>query len=80
MLINTETLKAHYCHLPKNLEICVKDMDDIIDLIPEGIVRCKDCRFCTTNTTVMTTQTLVHCNAHRIMTDWDGFCYKGERR
>lgn len=80
MLIETATLKAHYCHLPKNTHIIINDMDNIIDLIPEGVVRCKDCRFCTTNTSVMTTQTMVHCNAWRVMTDWDGYCYKGERR
>lgn len=61
-----------------------KTIGEVLSQVPtvdaEPVVRCKDCRYCTTNTTVMTTQTLVHCNAHRIMTEWDGYCYKGERR
>ena len=80
MLIETATLKAHYCHLPKNARILIGDMDNLVDLIPEGIVRCKDCKFCTINATVMTAQTLVHCNEFRSMTNPEGYCYKGERR
>lgn len=80
MLIESETLKAHYCHLPRNARILIGDMDNLVDLIPEGIVRCKDCKFCTINATVMTAQTLVHCNEFRSMTKPEGYCYKGERR
>lgn len=62
------------------LKMVLGKIEDAPTVDAVEVVRCKDCRYCTTNTTVMTTQTLVHCNAHRIMTEWDGYCYKGERR
>ena len=58
MLIETATLKAHYCHLPKDARIIVNDLENLVSVIPEAVVRCKDCKYCTINTTVMTTLTI----------------------
>ena len=43
-------------------------------------VRCRDCKFASSNATVMTEHPIMRCNIFRAMTDPNGFCYKGERK
>ena len=44
------------------------------------IVRCQECKFASTNATVMTDKTIMRCNVFRAMTEPNGYCYKGERK
>ena len=44
------------------------------------IVRCSECKFASTNKSVMTENPLMRCAIFRTMTEPNGFCYKGERR
>ena len=46
----------------------------------QEVVRCSDCKFASSNTTVMTEHPIMRCNIFRAMTDPNGFCYKGERK
>lgn len=41
---------------------------------------CKECKFGSTNKTVMTENPIMRCAIFRTMTEPNGFCYKGERR
>lgn len=75
-LISADSLWMTIIHA---MDYC-EDILEFIEEEPEAVVRCKDCKFCTINATVMTAQTLVHCNEFRSMTKPEGYCYKGERR
>ena len=46
----------------------------------EDVVYCKECKFGSTNKTVMTDNPIMRCAIFRTMTEPNGFCYKGERR
>lgn len=41
---------------------------------------CKECKFGSTNKTVMTENPIMRCAVFKTMTEPNGFCYKGERR
>ena len=47
---------------------------------PIDVVYCKECKFGSTNKTVMTENPIMRCAIFRTMTEPNGFCYKGERR
>lgn len=46
----------------------------------QEVVRCSECKFASSNATVMTEYPIMRCNIFRAMTDPNGFCYKGERK
>ena len=68
MIINTEDIKKHTQWLPDETQITLRDMRQIIDLMPEVLVRCGKCRWNNEGLCVFWNRYTVD----------SGYCHKGE--
>ena len=84
-LIDADRLKYHYCwweggDREMTIDEAKKTFDTIIDLQPEAVVHCKDCKYwgLTVKWDDNTRADCLHFPEHT--TPSDGYCYLGEKK